>query len=217
MATTEIEARIREVLQEADQGLQVEEIADKLGLTRHTVAKYLEVLQAKGAIHFRRVGRAKLWREVSAEAIMRPLTMEDIPVILKIEERIERELGLDEGERLEYLEETAHYNIGEGDPLAHLGAEVDGKLVGFIIGEIRTWEFGRGERVGWIRALGVDPQYQGRGIGRRLGEELLRNFKLRKIERVRTMVDWYAGELISYFKSLGFEILPMIPLEKHLE
>lgn len=148
---------------------------------------------------------------------MRPLTMEDIPVILQIEERIERELGLDEGERLEYLEETAHYNIGQGDPLASLGAEVDEKLVGFIIGEIRTWEFGRGERVGWIRALGIDPPYQGKGIGRRLGEELLRNFKLRKIERVRTMVDWYAGELISYFKSLGFEILNMIPLEKRLE
>ncbi len=206
-----------EVLQGTDQGLQVEEIADKLGLTRHTVAKYLEVLRAKGAIRFRPVGRAKLWREASAEAKVRPLTREDIPVILRIEERIEQELGLDEDERLEYLEETAHYDIEQGDPQASLGAEVDGELVGFVIGEIRTWEFGHGERVGWIRALGVDPEYQGRGIGSRLGEELLGNFRMRGIKRVRTMVDWYAGELISYFKSFGFEILNMIPLEKRLE
>lgn len=212
---TGIEAQIMEILQEADRGLGVEEIADKLSLTRHTVAKYLEVLQAKGAIHHRRVGRAKLWREVSAEAIMRPLTVEDMPVILQIEERIERELGLAEDEVPEYFQ--YNIDIGQGDPPASLGAEVDGELVGFIIGEIRAWEFGHGERVGWIRALGVDPRYQGRGIGRRLGEELLRNFRMRGIKRVRTMVDWYAGELISYFKSFGFELLNMIPLEKRLE
>ncbi len=35
--------------------------------------------------------------------------------------------------------------------------------------------------------------------------------------KVRTLVNWYDGELISYFKSLGFDILNMIPLEKELD
>lgn len=217
MAENEIEAQIRGLLKGAEQGLQMEEIAHDLELTRHTVAKYLEVLKAKGEIHFRRVGRTKLWKEISTDIKIRPLTLEDIPAILNIETQIANTLSIDGKERMEYLEETASYHIEQGDPLLGLGAEIEGKLVGFIIGETRLWEFGRGEKTGWIKVLGVDPQYQGRGIGRKLGEELLAHFKRNGIKRVRTLVDWYEGELISYFKALGFEILNMIPLEKHLE
>lgn len=217
MAGNEIETQIMRALKGSPQGVQVEELADQLGLTRHTIAKYLEVLKAKGQIHFRQVGRTKLWREISADVTLRLLTAEDIPEILRIEKSVEKELNVDEGERMEYLKETASYNIEHQDPMMNLGAEVDGKLVGFIIGEMRLWEFGRGERVGWIKVLGVDPEYQGRGIGRKMGERLLDNFKRNGIKRVRTMVDWYAGDLISYFKSLGFDILNMIPLEKELE
>jgi ribosomal protein S18 acetylase RimI-like enzyme len=217
MTGNQIEAKIMEVLERSEQGAQIEEIATRLGLTRHTIAKYLEVLRAKGEIHFRQVGRTKLWKDISADTKLRPLRAEDIPELLLIEERIEKELGIDEPERMEYLKETASYNIEHEDPMMNLGAEADGKLVGFIIGEMRLWEFGRGERVGWIKVLGVAPEYQGRGIGRKMGERLLDNFKRNGIKRVRTMVDWYAGNLISYFKSLGFDILNMIPLEKELE
>jgi len=217
MAGNEIEARIMSLLKGAEQGLQVEELSRSLGLTRHTVAKYLEVLKAKGEIRFRRVGRTKIWKEVSAGVKIRPLTLQDIPAILNIETQIANTLGIDGKERMEHLEETANYHIEQGDPLLCLGAEIEGKLVGFIIAETRLWEFGRGEKTGWIKVLGVDPQYQGRGIGRKLGEELLAHFKRNGIRRVRTLVDWYEGELISYFKALGFEILNMIPLEKRLE
>lgn len=216
MAENEIEAQIRGLLKGAEQGLQVEEIARDLGLTRHTVAKYLEVLKAKGEIHFRRVGRTKLWKEISTDIKIRPLALEDVPAILNIEKKIAN-ISINGKERTEYLAETASYHIKQGDPLLGLGAEIEGRLVGFIIAETRLWEFGRGEKTGWIKVLGVDPQYQGRGIGRKLGEELLAHFKRNGIKRVRTLVDWYEGELISYFKALGFEILNMLPLEKRLE
>jgi GNAT superfamily N-acetyltransferase len=100
------------------------------------------------------------------------------------------------------------------DPMMSLGAELDGDIVGFIIGEIRIWEFGIGEKTGWIRILGVDPDFQRRGIGRKLGEALLEHFERRGIKRVRTMAEWYTGDLISFFRSLGFNMLNMISLEK---
>ncbi len=65
--------------------------------------------------------------------------------------------------------------------------------------------------------MGVDPDFQRRGIGRKLGEALLEHFARRGIKRVRTMAEWYTGDLISYFKSLGFNMLNMIPLEKELK
>ncbi|MGD2245197.1 MAG: GNAT family N-acetyltransferase [Candidatus Aminicenantes bacterium] len=212
-----INVQILEILKSSPSGLQTEDIARRLGLTRHTVAKYLEVLRAEGKIHFNKVGRSRLWKELSTAVNTRILSREDLDDILRIEEKIEQARGQIDKKRMEHLRETAVYHIEQGDPLMNLGAEIDGKLVGFVFAETRLWEFGRAEKAGWIKMLGVDPDYQGRGIGRKLGETLLIHFRRSNIKKVRTLVNWYDGELISYFKSLDFDILNMIPLEKELE
>jgi len=212
-----LQDKILKILKTSPSGLQMEELADKLGFTRHTVAKYLEVLRAEGKIHYHKVGRSKLWKDISTTTNIRMLGMDDLEDILRIEERIEKEHNLKDPERMEYLKETAIYHLQHGDPLMNLGAEIDGRLVGFVFAEIRLWEFGRGEKTGWIKVLGIDPEYQARGIGRRLGETLLGHFKRKNIKKIRTLVDWYTGDLISYFKSLGFNMLNMIPLEKELK
>lgn len=212
-----IEKSIMSLLKDSEGGMQVEEIAARLNLSRHTVSKYLQVLKAKELLSYRAAGRTKIWREFSAAVKIKPLTLDNINDIVRIEERIEKKLDITNKERMEYLIETARYNIERGDPMLSLGAELEGNVVGFIIGEVRLWEFGIGEKTGWIRILGVDPDFQGRGIGRRLGETLLEHFKRRGIKKVRTMTEWYAGDLISYFKSLGFNMLNMIPLEKELK
>lgn len=213
----DLQEKILELLRASPSGLQMEEIASKLGLTRHTVAKYLEILKAEGKIHYQKVGRSKLWKEISTATNTRILRMDDLEDILRIEEKIEKERNFDSKGRMQYLKETATYHLQHGDPLMNLGAEIEGRLVGFIFAEVRLWEFGRGEKTGWIKMLGVDPEYQGRGIGRKLGESLLNHFQRINIKKVRTLVDWHEGNLISYFKSLGFDILNMIPLEKELE
>jgi ribosomal protein S18 acetylase RimI-like enzyme len=146
--------------------------------------------------------------------LIRPLAPADISTLLRIEKSIEEERDIVGGERLSYLEETARHRIERGQPC--LGAEVNGKLVGFVLGEVRTWEFGSGERTGWIEVVAIDPEFWGLGIGRRLGEALLAKFSERGVVRVRTLVDSYSGELIAYFRSLGFQILNMLPLEKQL-
>ena len=213
----DIPLRILNILKSAPSGLQTEEIANQLGLTRHTVAKYLEVLSARGSIHFKKVGRSRLWKELSSSVTTRILTMDDLENILEIVRKIEQSHGQTDSDRMDYLRETAIYHVEQGDPLMNLGAEIDGKLVGFVFAEARQWEFGLAEKAGWIKVLGIDPDYQGGGIGRRLGETLLVHFKRKKIRKVRTLVNWFDGELISYFKSLGFDILNMIPLEKEIE
>jgi len=209
--------QILKILKSAPLGLQTEEIATKLGLTRHTVAKYLEVLLAGGSVHFNKVGRSRLWKELSTSVATRILSMEDLENILGIVAKIDKIHGQTDQKRMDYLKETATYHINQGDPLMNLGAEIDGKFVGFVLAEARLWEFGLAERAGWIKVLGIDPDYQGRGVGRKLGETLLKHFKRNKVRKVRTLVNWYDGELISYFKSLGFDILNMIPMEKELE
>jgi len=216
MSKIEIEKEVLSLLKNSPDGMQVDEIAKELNLVRHTVSKYLQILKAKKLVMHRTVGRTKLWKEASAGVKIRPLSLENIKDIVRIEERIEGRLGVINEERMEYLKEATRYNIERSDPMMSLGAELDENIVGFIIGEIRIWEFGIGEKTGWIRILGVDPDFQGRGIGRKLGEALLEHFERRGIKRVRTMAEWYTGDLISFFKSLGFNMLNMIPLEKEL-
>ena len=213
---SKVEKEILSLLKDFPDGIQVDKIAKKLNLVRHTVSKYLQILKAKKLVMHRTVGRTKLWKEASAGVKIRPLSLDNIKDIVRIEKRIEGKLGIINEERMEYLKEATRYNIERSDPMMSLGAELDENIVGFIIGEIRIWEFGIGEKTGWIRILGVDPDFQRRGIGRKLGEALLEHFERRGIKRVRTMAEWYTGDLISFFKSLGFNMLNMIPLEKEL-
>jgi GNAT superfamily N-acetyltransferase/biotin operon repressor len=215
--TENIQDQVMKILKGANSGLQMEEVAEKLGLTRHTVAKYLEVLRAEGKIHYSKIGRAKLWRDVSAAITVRLLGMEDLEHILHIADSIERETDSEKAERMASLKETAVYQLQYGEPLLNLGAEIDAKLVGFLFGEIKIWEFGRGERTGWVQVLGVDREYQGMGVGQKLGETILLHFQKKNVKKVRTLVDWYEGDLISYFKSLGFTLLNMLPLEKEIQ
>ncbi len=211
-----IQTQVLKILQAAKSGVQMEELAEKLNLTRHTVAKYLEVLRAEGKIHYTKIGRTKLWTEVSAAINIRLLGMDDLEDILRIEERIIGEQNSGSSERLVSLKDTTIYHLQHGDPLLNLGAEIDGKLVGFIFSEVRRWEFGRGGMTGWILILGVDHEYQGMGVGHKLSSTLLDHFRKKGITKIRTLVEWHEGELISYFRSLGFTMLGMLPLEKEI-
>ncbi|HSW40024.1 MAG TPA: bifunctional helix-turn-helix transcriptional regulator/GNAT family N-acetyltransferase [Acidobacteriota bacterium] len=204
------------ILKAARSGLQMEDLADRLNLTRHTVAKYLEVLRAEGKIRYDKVGRTKLWSHVSAAVSIRFLGMNDVECILRIERMISDDRDSDNAERPANLKDAIAYHLQYGDPLMRLGAEIDGKLVGFIIAEIRRWEFGHGETTGWILILGVDPEYRGMGVGHKLGATLIDYFRQKNVAKIRTLVEWHDGELISYFKSLGFTMLQMLPLEKEI-
>ena len=70
--------------------------------------------------------------------------------------------------------------------------------------------------MGWIKTVGVDPAFQGHGVGKALGDALLKHFREKGVARVRTLVEWHAGDMIAYLKSIGFDRSDLIPLEKRL-
>ena len=59
----------------------------------------------------------------------------------------------------------------DGNPIRAILAFDDGKLIGMLPLEERTWETGRGNRleVLWATGVHVDAAYRGKGIGGRLG------------------------------------------------
>ena len=92
----------------------------------------------------------------------------------------------------------------------------DGQVVGFIIGEIKGEGFGL-EQSGWLEVVEVHPKQMGVGIGRALAGKLFQFFKKKGIRDIYTTVRWDAGDMLSFFKSLGFDRSTFINLRKHLD
>ena len=97
-----------------------------------------------------------------------------------------------------------------------LVAQIEGEVVGYIISEILTNSFGL-DQGGWIQNFGVLPKYMGQGIGRTLAMNLFELFRKKKIDEIYTAVRWDSVDLLSFFKSIGFDRSNFINLYKKLE
>jgi ribosomal protein S18 acetylase RimI-like enzyme len=147
--------------------------------------------------------------ETASEARVRGLDTIDIGSVTAIDEKITGQYRPDVWER------RIGYYLRR-DPDAALVAEVDGEVVGFMLGEVRGGEFGLDEETGWIEVLGVDPDQQGRSVGRCLAEAMIAYFKDRGARTVRTLVDEDMEGIAGFFGSLGFEPASLRPFVKTL-
>ena len=102
------------------------------------------------------------------------------------------------------------------DKDASFVAEIDGRVAGFMISYIVYGGFGL-EKSAWIATLGVDPKFMGRGIGKKLAEEILAVYRGMGINDIYTSVRWDSVDLLSFFKTLGFDRSNFINLRKELE
>jgi len=94
-------------------------------------------------------------------------------------------------------------------------ALINRKVVGFMISYITSGNFGA-DQCAWIAMFGVDPKYMGQGIGIRLAEEIFQYYKEKGIVKIYTSVRWDSTDILSFFKTLGFERSDFINLRKIL-
>lgn len=95
-------------------------------------------------------------------------------------------------------------------------AEIEGRVVGYMISYILYGGFGL-ENSAWIATLGVDPKFMGQGIGKRLAEEIFEFYRETGIKNIYTSVRWDSVDLLSFFKTLGFDRSSFINLRKKLD
>jgi len=91
----------------------------------------------------------------------------------------------------------------------------NGKLAGFVVGEIRAWEFGS-PPCGWVFALSVQPDIREQGIGSLLFEALCSAMKKDGVKTIRTMVLGSDKVNLSFFRGEGLAAGPYIELERRL-
>jgi ribosomal protein S18 acetylase RimI-like enzyme len=144
--------------------------------------------------------------EESMGVTVRRMNTQDTEAVLGINEKIT-------GRPHEAQYESRIIDALTRNPLGCLVAETEGVVVGFILGELRGWEFAI-PKSGWIEIVGVDPDFHGKGIARALIEKLDLYFRNQNVERVMTMINWNEGGLVGFFRALGFERSEFILLEK---
>ena len=97
-----------------------------------------------------------------------------------------------------------------------LVAEAAGEVVGFIIGEVRDWEFGS-PPCGWVFAIDVHPGARLSGVGTRLLAGIVKAFRRAGVRTVRTILSRENSLVLSFFRSQGMMAGPFIPLEMELD
>lgn len=103
------------------------------------------------------------------------------------------------------------------DGATSLVAEKDGDVVGFMVCIIISTGFGLLEKSAWIVMFGIDPAFMGKGIGKRLAHEVFAICREQGIKKVYSSVRWDSVDLLSFFKTLGFDRSNFINLERTLE
>jgi ribosomal protein S18 acetylase RimI-like enzyme len=136
--------------------------------------------------------------ETATEVAIRPVQELDIEDIAGIDEKLGGRY------RSDVWEKRVFYYLRR-DPEGSFVATSRGKVVGFMLGEVRSGEFGMEEPTGWVEVLGVDPGFQGGGVGRRLAAAMLDHFRAQGAHRVRTLVDERMPDIEKFFHSLGFK------------
>jgi ribosomal protein S18 acetylase RimI-like enzyme len=108
--------------------------------------------------------------------------------------------------RPEYYERKIAEVLDEesGRLVTSLVAEVDGEVVGFMMGSVYLGEFGIPESIAYIDTIGVDPEYQRQGIAGYLLDEFKTTVGKAGVKKVHTLVNWANTDLLGFFADQGF-------------
>jgi len=137
---------------------------------------------------------------------IRSLRKEDLGAIVAIDAKV---LGEN---RKDYWEKKLEL-MNDKSSQVSLVAEVEGKVLGFILGDVSGWEFGVPDTIGWIDTVGIDPAYQKKGLAKALAQELIRRLKTIGVRTIYTLVSWSDWDLLQFFHAMGFTRGDMINLE----
>lgn len=142
------------------------------------------------------------------EVLVRDMKSDDIKSIIAIDKRIVgKERALSWQQKVERYLETY--------PLKCLVAEVSGKVVGFLLGDIRGWEYGVPSS-GWLEIIGVDPEYQRHGIGRKLVTAFVDYCCSGGIKTVHALVRGDDKPIRNFLRGVGFKKGRLMDLEQTL-
>ena len=142
---------------------------------------------------------------------IRVMRQGDIEAIISIDAKV---TGT---KRVEYYErKVASMLDKKGSIATSLVADNDGLVIGFIMGNIYTGEFGIPQTTASLDTIGIDPDHADQGIGTQLMEEFTRHVQAAGVKDIQTLVDWDNIQLMKFFNKSGFIPSKTLNLEKRI-
>jgi ribosomal protein S18 acetylase RimI-like enzyme len=141
---------------------------------------------------------------------IRRATVADLPAIAALDERITQL------PKTEYWQDLYDRFAQREKGRAIFVAEFQGHVAGFIVGEVRAWEFGS-PPCGWIFALNVEPSFREHGVASAMFERITAFFRDSGVAKVRTMLRRDDNLVMSFFRSQGMTAGPFVELERDID
>ncbi len=138
------------------------------------------------------------------------LNMDDLDAVVRIDAK---HTGRP---RSEFLSKRLEAALRDSGIAVALKAEVDGGMVGFLLGAVHYGEFGMPEPAAVLDVIGVHPDFEGQHVGAALMAQLEMQLRALGIESVRTEVEWTQLEMLAFLQHRGFQPAARICLEKKL-
>ena len=141
--------------------------------------------------------------------LIRDAVQEDLIEIIKLDAQ-------NTGIEKDHYWQAAFDRFGNEESGFFLVAETEHHFCGYILGEVRAWEFGS-PPCGWVFALGVYNDAREMGVGSKLFDSICLHYKDVGIKKVRTMLARSDHLNMSFFRSQGMRGGPFIQLEKNVD
>lgn len=144
--------------------------------------------------------------KIGQDFIIRIAKADDVPAVVAMDEAV---TGL---AKPDYWQDIFDRYGGRRRGRYFLVADHEGTMVGFIIGEVRAWEFGS-PPCGWVFTLSVDDKLRLGGIGTALFQAVCDAFRKYGVTKVRTTVARDNDLVMSFFRSQGMMASSFLQLE----
>jgi ribosomal protein S18 acetylase RimI-like enzyme len=141
---------------------------------------------------------------------VRNLEKRDLTAIVSLEER---QTGV---ARPDFWEKRIEISEAIRPHWASLVAELENRVVGFVLGRAGEFEFGLPGTVAWIEIIGVDPAFRRQGIAQELIKQFAESAEDHGIKTIFTLVNSNQNEMQDFFSHLGFVHGKMLHYQKEL-
>jgi ribosomal protein S18 acetylase RimI-like enzyme len=140
------------------------------------------------------------------------MKVDDFNAVVRIDEKVLK-VSRAEYYRLKFeafVQSTDHL------PTSLVAEEKDGTVVGFVMGQLYIGEYGITQKKATLDTIGVDPDYQHKGIGEQLINEFMDHLRALGVQKIDTLVDGNDSKLTHFFSANQFSPSKTINLERSL-
>ncbi len=145
------------------------------------------------------------------DVLIRRLRPDDLEAVIALDAKV---IGR---RREEYFKLKLKQALSDTGIEVSLGAELDRTFVGFLLARVYYGEFGSLEQGAVLDTMAVHPDFQGRGIGTALIDQLRANLLGLGIRTLHTEIGWQNQPLLAFFNREGFAPAPRFCLDLDLE